>query len=332
MPTEPLPTDAQPSDDVPSEVEAARDKNDWGRQRRAAIARFGLASAVALVMFVATYLLFVATRTGQEIENLALRGAELRPDAERVAGLERLGVISVATFAIALGLVVVVGLLQGRPRIGLTVAGLMGGSVVLAEILKEILPRPALLEGPAWILRNSFPSGTAAVAVAVAIGAMVISPDRVRWIVVPVAIVYAAIVGEATQTTGWHRLSDTLGSAFLVVAVMAAGLAVLAALGEAERTTRGRIDPRIRIGLIVAAALTVTVAIAVLLASVAFPLLTAPSGGRRAFLQTALPLGGIGLTALVLIAFAGVIEPFTFGRRRVPSPAAPPPAGTNGQD
>jgi len=290
-----------------------------------------LTSVVALVLSALTYIIFVTTQTGQELENLALQGAALRPDLDRLAGLERLSLVTVATFAAALTIIVGLSLLQGRPHIGIAVAGLMGASVVLVEVLKLILPRPMLVDGPAWILRNSFPSGTAAVATTIALGVMLISPDRLRWVVVPLAVIGAAVVGEATQTTGWHRLSDTLGSTFLVVAVVAAGLAVLAATGEVRRSTRGRIDRRIRTGLIVAAGLTMLVAAVVLLLAAVFPLLTSPTGGRRVFFQTAFPLVGIGCTALVLIGFAWLIEPFTLGRRRelggpgsTPSPPTEP--------
>lgn len=325
MVTEPVPPGTESDDGAPSASGSTPEAIGAPDRRLPAVARFSLASVISLILFGLTYFIFITTSAGQALENLALEGAALRPDLDRLAGLERLSLITVVTFAAALAIVVGISVLQGRPQIGIAVAGLMGASVVLVEVLKLTLPRPILLDGPAWILRNSFPSGTAAVAVAIALGAMLISPDRLRWVVVPIAVVGAAVVGEATQTTGWHRLSDTLGSTFLVVAVVAAGLTVLTAVGEVRRSTRGRIDRRIRTALIFVAGLTMMVAAVVLLLAAVFPLLTSPTGGRRVFLQTAFPLIGIGCTALVLIAFAWVIEPFTLGRRREPSAPASTP-------
>jgi hypothetical protein len=51
---------------------------------------------------------------------------------------------------------------------------------------------------------------------------------------------------------------------------------------------------------------------------VAFPILSSPEGARRAFLQTAFPLFGAGLTIIALVTFARVIEPFSLGEARAP--------------
>ena len=171
----------------------------------------------------------------------------------------------------------------------------MGVAVVLSEVLKDVLPRPALVDGPAWILRTSFPSGSAAVAAAMAIGALLVAPDRLRWLVVPAGAIYAAVIAEAIQTTGWHRLSDTLGGVLLVLVVAAAGLAVVARAGLVQPSTHGRIDRRVRTGVLVAGTVAIGLGTIIPLAAT-FPLLASPDSGRRAFLQTAFPLVGSGLT------------------------------------
>ena len=189
-----------------------------------------------------------------------------------------------------------------------------------------MLDRPALVDGPIWILRNSFPSGSAAVATAIAVGAILVSPDRLRWAVVPVAVVYAAVVGEAIQTSGWHRLSDTVGAVLIVIASSSAALAVLARAGLVQRTAFGRIDRRLR-RLLLAGTLTILGVAAVILAAGAlFPLLTSPDGGRRALLQTAFPLLGMGLTAALIVGFAAAIEPYSIGRRSGSSDGTRPTA------
>jgi hypothetical protein len=276
--------------------------------------RFSTLFAAALALMGTIYLAFVTTETGQRLENLALRGAALRTDSERETGLARLSQVSILIFGAAVVAVVAVGLIRRRPRLGIAVGGLMIAAVVAVELLKNVLPRPLLVEGPTWILRNSFPSGSAAVADAMALGAILVSPDRLRWVVVPVAAAYAAIVVEALQTTGWHRLSDTLGSVLVVIAVASAGLALMARAGLIQASEHGRIDRRVRTILLVAALVALAVATIVLAIGSLFPLLTSSDGGRRVFLQTAFPLVGIGFVSLAIVAFARVVEPFTLGR------------------
>jgi hypothetical protein len=284
----------------------------------AAAPRFAATAIVALVLFGVTYWAFVATEVGQSMENLAVRGAELRSPATRAVSLERLTQISVLTFALAITAVFIVGVLRRRPGLGAVVGVIMVLSVVLAELLKEFLPRPTLVPGPAWILRNTFPSGSAAVATAIAVGALLVAPDRLRWLALALGAPYVAFIGDAIQTSGWHRLSDTFGSTLLVIAVASTGLAVLARLDLAQPSPFGRVDRRIRYALFALALGTLLVGTLMLVLVVAFPILSSPEGARRAFLQTAFPLFGAGLTIIALVTFARVIEPFSLGQARAP--------------
>jgi hypothetical protein len=328
------PVDAPSALHAPSDLRAPAEQARARRARLKALVdraaaisaerRFSALFAGALALMGAIYLAFVTTETGQRLENLALRGAALRTDSERETGLARLSQVSILIFGAALVAVVVVGLIRRRPRLGIAVGGLMIASVLAVELLKGVLPRPLLVEGPTWILRNSFPSGSAAVAVAIAVGAILVSPDRVRWVIVPVGAAYAAIVVEALQTTGWHRLSDTLGSVLVVVAVASAGLVLLARAGLVQLSEHGRIDRRVRTILLVTALVALAVATIVLAIGSLFPLLTSSDGGRRVFLQTAFPLVGIGFVSLAIVAFARVVEPFTLGRGRAQDDARAP--------
>jgi hypothetical protein len=287
--------------------------------------RFAVGALIAFTIVAATYWLLVATEPGQRLENLALTGAELRSPTDREAGLERLRQISVAVFALAIAATFTIGLLRRRGGLGSLVAAVMIGSVVVAEALKEILPRPELVTGPAWLLRNSFPSGSAAVATAIAVGAFLVVPDRIRWLILPIGAVYAGVIGEAIQTTGWHRLSDTIGSVALVIGVAFAGLAVLSRVGLVHRSEYGRVDRRIQNVLSVIAMATLVLGAALIALLALFPLLTAPEGSRRAFLQTAFPLFGAGFTILALVLFARLTEPYALGRGRRADDAPPPP-------
>ncbi len=280
--------------------------------------RFAFAAIIALGLVVVTYWLFVATETGQRLENLALRGAELRTTADREAGVERLTQVSIAIFGVALAAVVAVAWLRRRAGLGLLTAGLMGASVVAVEALKDILTRPALVDGPDWILRNSFPSGSAAVAAAMAVGALLVSPDRLRWAVLPIGAIYATIIGDAIQTTGWHRLSDTIGGVLIVIGTACGALGILARGGLVQPSTHGRIDWRIRRALVGLAGAALLLGSIVLVTVAVFPLLVAPSGSRQAVLQTAFPLFGSGFILLAVLGFGWLVEPFTLGRRSRP--------------
>ncbi len=307
----------------------ARDRGSEPADRPRPQRRFLFTALVGLLLLAAIYILLVLTEAGQRAENLALRGAELRSVTDREAGLERLSQVTVVVFAAAMAAIYLVGLLRRRPGFAIAVVLTMGVAVVLSEVLKDVLPRPALVDGPAWILRPSFPSGSAAVAAAMAVGALLVAPDRLRWLVVPAGAIYAAVIAEAIQTTGWHRLSDTLGGVLLVLVVAAAGLAVVARAGLVQPSTHGRIDRRVRTGVLVAGTVAIGLGTIILLLAATFPLLASPDSGRRAFLQTAFPLVGSGLTLLAMLVAGRMIEPYTLGRRAAPPPTAGPGGGSD---
>jgi membrane-associated phospholipid phosphatase len=266
------------------------------------------------------YLGFVQTAGGQRLENLALAGAAFRDAGEIEGSLTSLSRISVLSFAAAIILVALIAIARRRWRLAVVTAVLMAGSVIGAEILKDVLPRPILVEAPSWLLPNTFPSGHATIAVASGLGLLVVAPERLRWLVLPIAAVYAAVIAQAIQVAGWHRLSGTLGAAFLVTSVACAVLVVLAGRGHVRRSPGGGVHPRIRAALLVAAGLAVAASALIALLPVAFPLLIRPSGADSAFAHTALDLLGMGLTILTVVLFGALIEPFSL------DPVEPAPA------
>jgi membrane-associated phospholipid phosphatase len=273
-----------------------------------------LLGVVAAGLFLAIYGVAVLTESGQRIENLALLGSDFRSEVERELSIQRLAPLSVVTFAIALAGAVFLGFARSRPALGFAVAGVMVLSVVLAEALKLALPRPPLVEGPGWLLRNSFPSGTAAVAAAIALGLVLLAPDRLRWLGLLAGSSLIALVAHALQVSGWHRLSDVVGSTMLVLAVASFAVGAFAAVGLSSRSTKGAVHPAVYALVAVLAVAAMAVAALMLLLLTLFPTLGAPVGSQRAFHQVAFPLLGAGGSALVVTAFARALDGWSIGR------------------
>ncbi|MDQ3126873.1 MAG: hypothetical protein M3Q66_00230 [Chloroflexota bacterium] len=298
----------------PNGAESRRTAVDEAAPARRVERRFQLATLMWLVLLGVTYVPLVLTETGQRLENAAVLGVELRSEAERVASLDRLSQITVVGFAAALGAVVLVAIARKRTALGLIVAMFMGSAVVATEVLKMVLSRPELVTGPIWILRNTFPSGTAATAAAVAVGALLISPDRLRWAVLIVVSLYVVIVAEALQATGWHRMSDTIGGVLVVCIAATLALGFLTRQRMTRPSTHGRVHSRVRSGLIVLATVPILLGAVIVLVSAAFPLLPSPTDRDGAVLQTAFPLIGSGICGLLVIVTGWLVEPYTLGR------------------
>ncbi len=275
--------------------------------------RFLAATVGYVVTLWLLYGLFVATEVGQRLENSALQASTLRGVEVRADSLAYLSGVSVATFVGAMAVIALVAMLRRRPGLGVLAVATMAASVLVAETLKDTLPRPELVEGPVWILRNSFPSGTATVAASVSMGALLVAPDRLRWLVLPAAVALTAVVGQATQVTGWHRASDALGGVVLTGSFASAGLLALALNRHVRPSNLGRVHPRVFALILALAGLAVVVGLALLAAFAAFPLLRAPADSESAFLQTSSDLIAVGLTTVAIAVFAWIIEPYTLG-------------------
>jgi hypothetical protein len=285
--------------------------------------RFLLVALVALAAFLVVYAAFVLTEAGQRLENEALLGAALQPSADREASLGRLSLISVVSFGLGIMLVVVVAAARRRPSLGVLVGVAMGGSVALAELLKDVLPRPDFVTGAAWILRNGFPSGHAAIGAAIGLAVLVVSPDRLRWAALPVGALLATVTSQATQIVGWHRMSSAVGGVLLVMTGVSLALFVLALRGLAQRSPHGGIRKGVRRALATIGAGAVLLGVAILVISYAFPVLRAPEGAGSAFLHTTLDLVSSGVTILAFVAFSAAIEPYSLGVAAVSGPGLP---------
>jgi hypothetical protein len=277
------------------------------------MSRFALSGAVAIVLVAAVYGGLVLTEPGQRLENLGLAGAELRGASDRAESLDNLSHISVLAFGGAILFVFGVALARRRANLGLLAGAVMALSVVIAEVLKDVLPRPELFPAAAWLMRNTFPSGHATVAAAIGVGAILVSPDRVRWLVVPAAAIYASAIGQATQVAGWHRLSGAVAGVLLVTAVASLALVVAADRGHLHRLTSPVSHPRATRILLGLAGGIVAIGAVIALLPLAFPLLTAPRDAASAFAHTSLEVLGFGVSMAAIVAFGALLEPFSVG-------------------
>ncbi|MEX2183250.1 MAG: phosphatase PAP2 family protein [Chloroflexota bacterium] len=306
MPLSPSPVSSLPdTPDLPARPDPTR--------------RFALAGAGFLAVVVAIYLAFVTTEAGQRIENAALHASSLRADSVRADSLAYLNQVSIVTFVAAMTAVALVGLLRRRAGLGVLAVGVMGSAALVAQASKVVLPRPELLEGPAWLLRNSFPSGTATVAASIGIAALMVVPDRLRWLTLVAAAALAAVIGQATQVTGWHRASDVLGGVALAAAFGCAGLLALARIGYVQPSAIGRVHPRVFSALMIVVAGSIALGIFLVAALLVFPLLRTPGDADSVFLHTASNLVTFGLSTVVIAAFAWVIQPYTLGTSGAPT-------------
>jgi hypothetical protein len=277
------------------------------------VLRFLGAAAIAGGLLWAVYAGFVQTELGQRLENLALAGAELRGASDREESLGNLSQISAVSFGVAILLVLAIALARRQGRLGLLAVAVMVASTIAAEVLKDVLSRPELVTGPAWLLRNTFPSGSATVATAIGIGALLVAPGRLRWLVMPMAAAYAAAIGQSTQIAGWHRLSGAIGGVFVVLVVACVALAVLADRGDVRRAANHQAHPWMTMSVLAVAMLILLVAVVITALPAAFPLLGTPAGAPSAFAHTAFDLIGVAVTVAAVAGFAVLIEPFSLG-------------------
>lgn len=273
--------------------------------------RFIVFGAVAILGAAIAYVVLIHTMLGQEIENLALRGARQAVPEIRDSSLLELSEVSLSAFAAAIGIVMTIALLRRKVLLAFTVAAVMGISVLIAELAKRTLSRPELVDAPPGWLNNSFPSGHVAVAVAIGIGAILVLPYSLRWIGAAGGALYAIDIGLAVETAGWHRLSGVVGATLLVLAVAAAGMYVLARLGRVRRFQSRRL-----VGALLATALLGAGAVAFGGASAIgvarlLPIPLDPTRGDMSLAYATTLLSGTAVIAIAFLAFLWLVRPFS---------------------
>jgi membrane-associated phospholipid phosphatase len=196
---------------------------------RALARRLTAAAGIALVGAAVSYLLLVRTSLGQRFDNAAYFGSQQSLSSAVATDNEQLRHITADSFALVLVVLLAVGVLRRRPRLGAAAALAAGLAVVGTDALKDwVLTRPNLTATDSLAPGRTFPSGHTATAVACALALILVSPPRWRGLAAVVAGAYAWGVAAQVQTAGWHRPSDAIGAALLAFASVAAVGAVVA--------------------------------------------------------------------------------------------------------
>jgi membrane-associated phospholipid phosphatase len=190
--------------------------------------RLLLAAVVSIGIAALVYVVFVRTALGQRFDNAALAGSRLQLAATRATDVSQLQRITADSFAVALVLIAIFGVLRGRPRLGIGAAVAAAIAVIGTDALKEhLLTRPTLVHSDRILTSNTFPSGHTATAIACALALIMVTRPRWRGVAAVVAGTYAWVTAAQVQTAGWHRSSDAIGAALLGFAAVAMVAALL---------------------------------------------------------------------------------------------------------
>lgn len=192
------------------------------------LSRAGLVIVASAMLFAMVYVLAVGTALGQRFDDAILDGSNVQQVWFRWAILRRLTYFSAPP--LILGALLALGIAIARRRWYQTGAALVliVGSFSSSWLLKKvILPRP-FIDGTQHTI-PTLPSGHTTVAVSVAVGLLLVVPQRWRGRAAGVLTLAAACVGSGTLAVSWHRPSDAIASALLVAgwsALVIAGVVV----------------------------------------------------------------------------------------------------------
>jgi membrane-associated phospholipid phosphatase len=163
----------------------------------------------------ATYQVFLRTALGQQVDTIAMRGAEVH-HPKIIEVLERtLNGTTLVSLVLVCVAAAAIGVLRKRIDLAVGAALLVGGSNASVQLLKTHLVRPRLDDFRA---PNSFPSGHTAAAASVAFALIMVLPAAVRGTVALIGAGYVAVIAVATVWAAWHRPSDTVAALLIVLA------------------------------------------------------------------------------------------------------------------
>ncbi|MFE3070811.1 phosphatase PAP2 family protein [Streptomyces sp. NPDC059247] len=190
-------------------------------------ARSWLPPALCLLAFVALYLVAVCTPFGQRAENHLFSGEQGAIPAwvYGVAGgeygswaLPPMEQTALPTLFVGTALIAAVAVLRRRWWQGLAAVTTVVVTIGAKELVSMFLPRPDLVGAEESLIESSFPSGHAAVPVALVLGALLVVPPRVRPYLATAGMLWSVFAASGVLATYHHRSSDSLGSTLLACA------------------------------------------------------------------------------------------------------------------
>ena len=195
-------------------------------------------------------------------------------------------IVAVATAALS-----VTALRQGRRAVALAVPAAIGGSVLSAELIKQLVARPrhSSLLGLDQVSASSWPSGHATAAMITLLCALLVVGPRLRPLVALAGGAGVLLVACSMLVLDAHYPSDVLGGLLLAGLWMSLTLAVL---------RRGPAPARLR----APAAATPVAVLAALAAAAALALLGVPIDGSLLAATATLALVAAALTGGVIAA------------------------------
>ena len=146
------------------------------RQVRVALA----VAAVAAVSVAVWYVVFVRTRWGQELDDLAFEGRRAVSAATTQRTDRMLHAVTESSLFLLGGAIVLLALAQRRVRVAVVAGACMSCAVVTTEILKlRLLDRPSF-GGVQGITHNSYPSGHATIGMVLSLGLVMVAAPSWR--------------------------------------------------------------------------------------------------------------------------------------------------------
>jgi membrane-associated phospholipid phosphatase len=286
------------------------------RPKQVTAAWLALLWMVNVGLFLVLQYASVRTISGQMLDTVALYGNSLgrrTVDGPLDVALNAVSVVSLVLVLVVIGAVAAV---RRRYSVAIMSAAVVVGSSLTTYVLKsQLITRPEFGVDPARSgAGNSFPSGHTAAAAAFAIGLTLVLPPAARGIASVIGATYAAVVGIATLSSGWHRPSDVV-AAYLIAGGWAAyaGLVlVLVQRSSAVVTSADRAGWSLAAALAAGAVLTMA-GLAVLV--FVFERMSAPVDAmasgllRLGYLGSALTIAGAAylMMAVVLVSVHRVV-------------------------
>lgn len=206
---------------------------------RGRIARRVAGAALCLLLVALGGALAVHTVWGQALDALlmdALARAGARFTRAQAGVMRVVSVPALIVGGLAIG---AVGVLRRRPTLGARALAVVAGANLTAQALKAALDRPDL--GITLALPNSLPSGHAAFAASLSIGAVIVASPAWRTPVATLGWAWITVMGASAIAATAHRPADVVAA---ILVCGAWGLA-LAPAELAPPSVRGRATARV---------------------------------------------------------------------------------------